>query len=220
MSLVKALVVAAALALPLQAHAVVVDWTDWTTYSGGVVDGTLVTGSTSIGVSYTGGVSGVQLSGGTNYWTEYSPAPYTSGTVSNAPPTTDIVQLASGGTGTITFTQAVLNPIIALVSWNNNTVDFGTQIEIVSYGQGYWGSGTPILNSGGTGFYGSGEVHGLIRVLGNFTTVSFAHTAENWHGLTVGVEGVATPEVPVPAGLPFLAAGIGALALFSRRRKS
>ena len=41
-------------------------------------------------------------------------------------------------------------------------------LNILSYGQGYWGNGTPILNPAGTGFYGSGEVHGVIQLPGSF----------------------------------------------------
>src|SRR3546814_13375152 len=36
-----------------------------------------------------------QTSSGTNYWIENNPAPYTSGSVDNAPPTTDIIALSA-----------------------------------------------------------------------------------------------------------------------------
>jgi hypothetical protein len=221
MKMVKLAALAIAFAAPVTAQAVVVDWTDWTAFNGTVVDGTITSGTTTIGVSYTGGVSGVQLSGGINYWTEGSPAPYTGGTVSNAPPTPDIIQLSTGGTGTITFSQAVVNPLIALVSWNGNVVDFGVPIEFVSAGAGFWGSGT-FANTTATGFTGSGELHGIVRILGTYSTVSFSHTSEGWHGLTVGIEGVAPPgggtEVPVPPAIALLATAVAGVGWLGRRR--
>ena len=156
-----------------------------------------------------------QTAGGTNYW---SPdAPYLSSVVGNAPPASDIIGLDTGGVATITFSQAVVDPLIALVSWNGNTVDFGQPIEVLSYGGGYWGSGTPIVNVNSTGFYGSGEVHGVIRLPGTFTSISFSHTSENWHGLTVGVVGLPVPE---PETYALMLVGLAAVGFAARRRKS
>lgn len=202
-------------------RAATVYWTDWTSVlatTPGVL-GTLDIGSSVVDVSFSGSYSFAQTSGGTNYW---SPAaPYLSATVDNAPPASDIIALADGGTATITFSEAVLDPLIALVSFNGNTVEFGVPIEILSYGAGYWGGGTPILNSGGTGFFGSGEVHGVIRVPGSFTSLSFTHTSENWHGITVGVVGLGSPQppstVPEPTTMLLLGFGIVGVAAFGRR---
>lgn len=206
----------AALATP--ALAVPVAWTDWTSASGGSASGTVTTGSGPVGVTYSGGYSFVQTSGGTNYWGEGSPAPYTGGNVDNAPPDADIIGLNAGGTATITFSQAILNPIIALVSWNGNTATFSGPIETVSAGRGYWGAGS-FSNVTANGFVGSGELHGIVRVLGNYTQVSFTHTSENWHGFQVGVEGDAAPEVPVPLPLALLGTGVAALAVAGRRKR-
>lgn len=178
----------------------VVSWTDWSSSAPGSVVGTLDTGSSTVNVTATGVFGFVQTSGGgTNYW--IPSAPYLSPVVDNAPPGTDIIALNPGGTETITFSAAVHDPLLALVSWNSNTVDFNTPIEILSFGQGFWGNGTPILNADGDGFLGSGEVHGVIRLPGDFTSISFTHTSENWHGFTVGVLGLAGPPPP-PNGVP------------------
>lgn len=202
-------------------RAATVYWTDWTsvlTSSSGVL-GTLDIGSSLVDVSFSGPYSFAQTSLGTNYW---SPdAPYLSDTVDNAPPASDIIGLSTGGTATITFSEAVKDPLIALVSFNGNTVDFGVPIEILSYGNGYWGNGTPILNLDGDGFFGSGEVHGVIRVPGSFTSLSFTHTTEGWHGITVGVAGLDSPSaVPEPATMLLLGIGLAGVAVFGRKLHS
>jgi hypothetical protein len=200
-----------------------VSWTDWTSAivgNSGSAQGTLTIGPTTVDVSYSGAISFAQTSGGTNYWNPS--APYISATVENAPPASDIIAL-NIGTGatpaTITFSQAVQDPLLALVSWNGNTVDFGVPIEILSYGAGYWGNGTPVLNAAGTGFFGSGEVHGVIELPGSYTSISFTHTSENWHGFTVGVFGLGGPaSVPEPATMLLLGAGLIGLAAFGRKK--
>lgn len=200
------------------AFAVNVSWTDWTSSPDSFsASGDLLVGSTSVGVGYTGTGSHafVQTAGGTNYWTGSA---YTNGTVDNAPPASDIIALNTGGTVTITFSQTVVDPYIGLVSWNGNTVDFGVPIVIDSFGPGFWGSGTPILNGTGTGFFGSGEVHGVIRLPGSFNSITFTHVSENWHGFTVGVAGIA--PVPEPETYAMLLAGLGLLGFAARRKKA
>jgi len=206
-----------AVAFSSAANADTVSWTEWTSAGAGVVDGTMSVGMTSIGVTYSGPYDFAQLNGaGTNYWT--NPTIYTGGPVSNPPPNPDIIALGTGGLKTITFSQAVENPIIALVSWNGNDVDFGTPITILNFGAGYWGSGTPVLHGDGNGFFGSGEVHGIIELIGTFNSISFTDTSEGWHGFTVGVTGAAG-TVPEPSSLALLGLGGMGLAFGAYRRR-
>ena len=205
--------------------AATVDWAAWTSTTPSTVSGTLMVGSTAVGVTYSGAqYSFAQTNGsGTNFFVPT--APYLSATVANAPSATDIVGLSDAGTSTITFSQAVVNPLIALVSWNGAVVTFGggadTQaynVQYLSSGCGYWGCGS-FTSTTSDSFDGSGELHGVIELLGTYTSISFTDTTnEGWHGLTVGVEGGLASTVPEPAGNVTLLAGLLALGLCARRR--
>lgn len=178
--------------------------------------GTLNIDSSTLGVSFSGLYSFAQTNGGINFWNPS--APYVSLAVDNAPPASDMIALNTGGTAIITFSESVKDPLLGLVSWNGNTVDFGVPIEVLSYGSGYWGNGAPILNSGGTGFFGNGEVHGVIRLPGSYTSITFTHTTEYWHGFTVGVAGLAEPPSSVPEHATMLLIGAGIIGLAGARR--
>ena len=208
----------AALAAPA-AFAAPAYWTDWTSTAAttSAVNGSLSVGATTVGVTYSGAYAFAQTSGGTNFWV---PNVYTSAAVDNGPGDSDIIALDTGGTKTITFTASVHNPLIALVSWNGNTVDFSGPISILSNGCGYWGCGTPVVNPAGTGFFGSGEVHGVIQLIGDYTSISFADTSESWHGITVGVQGIADTGtgVPEPTSLALIGGALAALAAVRGKR--
>ena len=184
------------------ANAATVYWTDWTNKISSSVSGVIDTGAERVDVTFSGSYSFAQTSGGTNYWSPSTP--YFSSTVDNEPPASDIIGLGTGGTATITFSEAVINPLMAVTSWNGNTVDFGVPITFLSEGRGYWGDGTPIINTDGTGFYGNGEVHGVIQLTGTYSSITFTHTSEYWHGLTVGT----TSIVPIPAAIWLLGSGL------------
>ncbi|MBV7256204.1 PEP-CTERM sorting domain-containing protein [Pacificimonas sp. WHA3] len=216
--------------LATAASAFPVFWTDWQRSSGtnaqsNTAFGEINTGTDTIGVNYSGAISFFQdgVNGNTtNYWTEPNAGdrPYTGGPIDNAPPGAEMIALNVAGTKTLTFSQAVTDVYFGLVSWNGNSGSFSEQIDLVSEGTGYWGGGNWTLNGSGNGFVASGELHGVLRITGNFTSVSFTDVAnEFWHGFTVGVAGVADPDpVPAPGALGLL--GLGALALGLRRRSA
>jgi hypothetical protein len=189
-------------------------WTDWTSAPAGasIVSGTLFDGTNTVDVTYTGPYGFAQTSGGgTNYWTYPGPtSPYDS---FNGPPDSDIVALNTAGTKTITFSQAVTNPLFAWTSWNGNSAQFGVPISILSYARGYWGTGTPALNLDGTSFNAAGEETGVVQLMGTFTSITFTDSAnEYWHGFTMGLPGAVPSGVPEPTTVLLLGLGIVGLA--------
>jgi hypothetical protein len=219
-----ALAVFAALAVQ-GASAATVSWADWTSDDSTTVSGSLTVDGSPVSVTYSGAqYAFAQLNGaGTNYW---SPTvPYLSSAVSNAPGTPDIVSLSAAGTSVITFSAPVVNPLIALVSWNGANVTFGGgadsqvyDIDYLSSGCGFFGCGSygsPTSNS----FVGVGELHGVIELVGTYSTITFTDsTNEFWHGLTVGAFATSAP-VPEPGGIGMMLLGLGVVGALVRRRK-
>jgi hypothetical protein len=205
------------------AHAQVY-WTDWisgTAGPSGSATGTLNVNGTEITVTYQGEIQFLQTNGGTNYWNPS--APYISATVPVAPPASDIIALSRATTKTITFSQAVTNPIFAVVSLNGNGYRFDRDFEVLSYGAGYWGNGTltrEALNGGLFQLNGTGEGHGVIQFKGTFTSITWdSLTAETWNGFTIGVAGVANTVPEVGTGALVASGGVGLLGLVSLRRR-
>ncbi|XOV86446.1 MAG: hypothetical protein ACFHX7_15940 [Pseudomonadota bacterium] len=210
----KRLIAACVFCLTFNASAATVTWTDWlsvTSWNGvsQTAHGQLVNGGDTVDIWLTSNSAfyGWALNG-SPYWT--GPA-YTNGIVDNSPLGQDQIMLGAGGTATITFSQAIDTPLIAMNSWNSNVVNFSQNVNIDSYGAGYWGNGVPV-NITSTGFSGSGEFHGVVAMTGDVTSFSMTHTTEYWHGLTIGVVGT---SVPAPAALGVFAFGL----LMSGRRR-
>lgn len=190
--------------------AVSVTWTSWTTASAGIVGGSIG----AVGVTYNGPYSFAQTNNvGTDFWVDGG---YTQGVV-NRPTGVDVIALDAGGTKTITFSAPVTDLYMAFTSWNGNTVTFDRPFAVVSEGAGYWGSGTFGTFGGNTGFNGLGEVHGVLKFSGTFSSLTFTDTSENWHGFTLGLGAGGIPE---PATWAMMIAGFGMVGatLRSRRR--
>ena len=191
-----------------------VSWTDWTSNDANNVFGSMLFNGNPVGVTFSGLFDGAQFGCGTDYWV--NPSIYTGVGVPNAPTNCEMIQLTAGSTKTITFSQAVTNPLFALISWNNQpVVTFNGPLEIVNQGCGYWGCGTMTVN--GNVLNSVGESHGTIRLLGTYTEVTFTDGTESWHGITVGAEELAT--APEPASYVLMATGLLGVFGVSRRKR-
>jgi PEP-CTERM motif len=220
----KSGIIAAALmsAAAMQTFAAVIDWVDWSSATTGLAGTAACTLSGGVNVSYTGEVNFAQTAGGANYWSPNGS--YLSGTVGNSPTTTDIIGI-NGGYGltqTITFSQAVVNPLMAIVSLGQPGVgvrlNYDAPATILSYGGGYWGGGS-ITQNGTNGILGY-EGHGVVQFMGTYNSISFtAPDPEYWYGFTFGIEGVASTEaVPEPSSLILGMLGFAMLVGFGMRR--
>jgi hypothetical protein len=203
------------------ANATTISWANLTSDNGtNQVNGSISTGSGTVGVGISTGSVGYafdQLNNtGTNYWSVGS----YNGSY-NKPAMSDIVGLNLAGTTTITFSQAVNNPYLALTSWNGAVVNFSDSFTVVAQGCGYWGCGSyPTTDV--SALNNPGEATAFLQFDGTVSSLSFTDTVpEYWHGFTVGIGGIAsTRGVPEPASWALMLAGVGAigLALRSRRR--
>lgn len=205
---VLALSSAAAMAAPT-------GWIDWTSSS----SGTLAIGSTSVGVTLSGSAPLGRVDG--DYYYNNSATGYTSptGTYAGLKPS-DLLQVNLASSFTLTFSQAILNPYIALVSVGGGvpvTYTFnGPVSQVVSAGNNYWGYGS--YSTSGNSFTGR-EYNGVIQLSGSYTTLT-VNTApgEYWHAFNVGTAGVAAP-VPEPETYAMLLAGLGLMGAVARRRR-
>lgn len=209
-----AVAIATVVAQPVLASSLT--WADWTNADGTSASGTLGSGT----VSFSGVISpAAQTNGGTNYWAVNSGIFTPTGT-ENPPPDSDIIRLIGGsgtGTQTITFSSAIVNPIMAIMSLGqpgvNVSYNFDQPFDILNQGAGYWGgNATALMELAGNVLSGN-EGHGLIQFSGTFTELTWTvPNPENWHGFQIGyVDPDRPPVVPLPASLPLLVAGLGAL---------
>lgn len=186
-----------------------VSWTDWSTqYSG-----TLNFGSQTVNVGFSG--SDMGLSQGYNFFAGY---PTTYNTAVNAPSLPDLIQFSNGGQYTITFSQAVLNPVIALVSVGQGgwpvEYRFNAPFTLLSQGGNQWGGGSTSFTTSGNTLIGQ-EGNGVIQFQGTYTSISWnTPQQEYWHGITVG----AVAAVPEPESWALLLAGLGIMGAVARRR--
>jgi hypothetical protein len=213
-----------------------VDWTSGTTGLNGSAVGVLHFGTTDVTVSYSGEIWGIQTNGGTNYWTQPNPSylPYTSSLVDNAPPASDIIELAYTTTKTLTFSQPIDNLVFAVISLNANGYVFNQDFNIISYGCGYWGCGSLVKDTSIAGQYtleagtalspapqGPIEPHGLIEFDGPVTSITWTSLiSENWNGFTVGALEAAPESTPEPGTVGLLLLGTAILPIVKLRQRS
>jgi len=158
-------------------------------------------GYTNNGVNV-GGIAGFTF----HNWFSNNPSTYTSSYVLNHPGfDDDIIALAGGqesghplSSYVITFSPAVSDPVMAVMSLgaggNQASYAFDRSFEILSQGPGRFGGGTSSLQGAGQTLKGN-EGNGTVRFLGSYSTFSWTvPDGEIWHGVTLGVRGLADAD--------------------------
>lgn len=172
-------------------------WTDWTAATKGESGSALGTitdnNLNTISVTYSGDINFAQTSGGgTNYWTPSDT--YTTPAVSNAPPDSDIITLEGGSQNlnTITFSESVTNPIIAIAAMGQTnasfTFEFTSSFFVLNSGEGFFGNGT--LELVPFNILKGNEGNGLIQFIGTYSSISWTAPTPipfDWSGFTVGI---------------------------------
>jgi hypothetical protein len=199
------------------AQAATIDWATWSSSSLNAQTGGTATGNTASGVTinYSGEVESLKP----DYPTWNPTSTWADGTtISNAPPQNGgIIQLFGGaGTGsdTITFSQTVFNPVIAIWSLGQNgvpaTFSFDQLFTVVAGGPSVEYNGGTLTPGTGTVVTGV-EGNGSLLFAGPINSITWTNPQfENWYGFTVGISAVPEPGTWLMMILGF--AGLGFLA--------
>lgn len=190
-------------------------WAEWDGTSGGFVQNGHV-----IEVTYTGQTDGTIINSGFIF--NAVPSSFTSSSVTNTPGDNGTIKITGGNDsfGHFHFSQAVINPIIALwsVGRDGSPVSFvfdSANFEILSQGAGNWGGGS-LIKSGATvtGYEGNG----LVQFIGSYTDINFSlPDYENYYGATVGALMQEIVSVPLPSAFWLLGSGLMGLVAMGRR---
>jgi len=196
-------------------------WTDWTAITlgdPGSASGTL--GSTT--VTYSGEVTGnSNINGTSTIWNPEST--YIGGVVDTSPNSVgDHIALnGSSTTGTINFSAPIVDPVIAIWSLGQpgSTASFTFQQTptFVVGGPNSIYNGSAIVVDGNV--VSGNEGNGVIIFNGEFSSISFTSTNENWYAFTVGANGEPA-VIPVPAAVWLFGSGLLGLLGVARRKMS
>jgi hypothetical protein len=172
-------------------------WADWEDVDAAALTGTLSPPSGAIQVVYSGPLAGSQTTTGADDFLPVST--FTSGTVADPPPGPGMLEVSGGAAATLTFSQPVTDPVIAIyslgVGYANQAASLlvDASVTVLSSGAniggtGFWGDETLTLADGGV----SGiEGNGVIELEGTFSTIEWTNPSDipyaSFTGLTVGV---------------------------------
>lgn len=154
-------------------------WTDWVKDSDGV-EGLIALKDDEFTVRYRGPYHSAVLFGG---FEEMRSATFTNSVIANKPPNGDVINLQGGaGQGEISFSQALINPVMAILSLGLRTNDNryfpaemvfadGVEFEVLNSSRSDYGYGGPLTKSGQT--LRGLESAGSIRFIGAYNRIAW-----------------------------------------------
>ncbi len=211
--------------------ALALTWFDFTSVNATTALGNA--GGVNVTVTGTLNTTYSQTAGGVDYWAFPAYAGFT-------PTNTDVIALGIadsiipvGDLKTISFSTPVQNVYLALTSWNappivtlpGGDTTFSAPFLTLVGGVGYFlpspGFGSSAPGGSGTNVLPGtfDEVNGIVQFVGNFSSITFVDTNENYHGFTVGYDSIANIPVPEASTWLMMMAGFGVLGSALRRRR-
>lgn len=216
-SLLKLASISVALVLSASpAMAATISWANWTSTTSATAG--------AVGISFTGESGNLDID--SRNWQPVST--WADGVViGNAPVAGSAIRTLTGGNAnvnTITFSQAVVDPVFAIWSLgqpdNRANFTFDQVPTFVAGGGSQEFDGIPISVTGNV-VGGTGERNGSVIFYGAFQSISWTNPIfEGYYGFTVGFGEPAASVVPVPAAAWLPGSGLLVLAGISRRGKA
>jgi hypothetical protein len=129
---------------------------------------------------------------------------------------------------TITFSQPILDPVMAIWSLGNGgddanyTFSGSEPFTIIAGGPSEEYGGSSIVPNGSSDSVTGEEGNGTLQFIGTYSQITFTNSNyENWYGFTLGVDGIAPPvSTPEPASLALLGWSLAGLAAIRRRTRT
>ncbi|OAI18771.1 hypothetical protein A1359_04170 [Methylomonas lenta] len=190
-------------------------WTNWESATLGT-NGTAIGSLGNVSITYNGQLlNNTNISGNSTLWNPLTT--YIGGSVDASPAVVGDILTLNQSPGIITFSSTVTNPLIAF--WSLGQPGIPASFEF---------NATPVVQAGGpNSIYGGSSItvtgnsvlgsegNGIVLFEGEFKTIAWTNTYENYYGITVGT----AKPVPVPAGAWLFFTGMASLIGITKFRR-